>query len=260
MFELYHARLSGIAHCIVPQRLPIVEPDPSLVQAPMELLANMMPNQALALGGNQIPSIVQIIVPAEQIPNLIPIDHAINQTIIANSEIVTAATPTTTSTTTTTLAPEIIVDDLPNENSTNVPALSTEEPTKSEDPMEVEQDPPVLTTSYPESDKDDDIDDIQLNEDDDYQENEEKIKKQRDKSDFRYVESFESEPKSNPQIFEPDPNDNDTELKNNINDNFQQIPSVLPVPKALSSSKDPEIEDEEPPELLADQNINGADI
>lgn len=201
-----------------------------------------------------MPSIVQIIVPAHSIQHL-PIIEKINQTI-----------ETTTPSTTTTSAPEVLADESANDTySTPSPiettsTSSTFEPLRSS--MTVTQ-LPTLTTTQPEVDRDDDIDDIQLNEDadgvDDYQDNEEKSKKHRDRSDFRYVESFESE-KSLLQKFEPDPIDNETELKNVINENYQQIPSVLPVPKALSSSKDTESEDHEPPEVLVDQNISAPDI
>jgi hypothetical protein len=90
------------------------------------------------------------------------------------------------------------------------------------------------STPYP----DDDIDEMILNEDLDgeyHQGGEDNVKKQRDRSDFRYVESFEPE-KSNSQQFEPDHSENDG--ANVINENFSQIPSVLPVPKALSSPKE----------------------
>lgn len=255
MFEMYYSRLSGVAHCIVPQLLPI-EPDPSIIQSPsMELLASIMaPNQPLALGGNQIPSIVQIIVPAHQLHNVIGVEKSGNATF-DNGEIAVSSTTMTSTTTMNSIlitTSESIANDVLNETATTPFFLSTtEEPLQT---LNLEPSQQSMTTPDPELDRDDDIDDIQLNEDDDYQENEEKIKKQRDKSDFRYVESFESEPKTVLQNFEPDLSDNETELKNIINDNFQQIPSVLPVPKALSSLKDPDTQDEEPPELPEDQN------
>lgn len=255
MFEMYHARLMGIAHCIVPQLLPIqADPQSTLIQTPpMELLASIMkPNQPL--GGNQMPSIVQIIVPAHTIQHL-PIIEKINQTI-----------ETTTPSTTTTSAPEVLADESANDTYSTFSPIET--PSSTVEPLRSSTTVtqlPTLTTNPPEVDRDDDIDDIQLNEDadgvDDYQDNEEKSKKHRDRSDFRYVESFESE-KSLLQKFEPDPIDNETELKNVINENYQQeLPSVLPVPKALSSTKDTESsEDHEPPEVLVDQNISAPDI
>lgn len=253
MFEMYHARLMGIAHCIVPQLLPIVnDPQSPLIQAPsMELLASIMnPNQQMPLGGSQMPSIVQIIVPAHSLQK-IPVIENLNHT----------ADNVTTSTTT--FTPEIIADDFNNTyfSSSQAPeTFTTEEPLRSSIPVSQEA---SSTTPQPEQEQDDDIDDIQLNEDldsnDDYQENDEKVKKQRDRSDFRYVESFESE-RSNAQTFDPDPNDNETELKNVINENFHQEPSVLPVPKALSSSKDAESDDHEPPEEFQDTNLSAPDI
>lgn len=252
MFEMYFARLMGIAHCIVPQLLPIqTDPQSTLIQAPsIELLASIMkPNQPL--GGNQMPSIVQIIVPAHTLQHLPIIDK-----VEHNDDA-------TTTTTTTTLPPLTLVDDTFNDSfSTPLSIESTSTVDAFRSSISVTQSP-SSTTVLPEGEKDDEIDDIQLNEDtdggDEYQENEEKTKKQRDRSDFRYVESFESE-KSILQKFEPDPSDNETELKNVINENFQQNPSVLPVPKALSSSKDTENEDHEPQEVLRDQNISAPDM
>lgn len=250
MFEMYYARLMGIAHCIVPQLLPLqTDPQSVMIQTPpMELLASIMnPNQQIPLGGNQMPSIVQIIVPAHSLQH-VSIVETLN-----NSEVVTTTSRTTT--------PESILEDFLNETASTVaPAKtpSTIEPLRSSIAPTHSSTPP-----FSEADKDDDIDDIQLNEDldsgDDYQDNEEKIKKQRDRSDFRYVESFESE-KSILQKFEPDPNDNETELKNIINENYQQIPSVLPVPKALSSPKDTESLNNEPPEVLNDQSISDSGL
>lgn len=250
MFEMYYARLIGIAHCIVPQLLPIpVDPQSILIQTPpMDLLASIInPNQQIPLGGSQMPSIIQIIVPGSSLQ--------IPQVIVNDTE--ESTTVTTSTTTTTTALP--LVDDLNETDTTSAAPLeqgTTEEPLRSFVPVSQTEPPTtVLPEPEPEPEKEDEIDDIQLNEDidssDDYHDNEEKIKKQRDRSDFRYVESFESE-KSILQKFEPDPNDNDTELKNGINESYQ--PSVLPVPNALSSSKDTENEDHEPPEVLPDQN------
>lgn len=265
---MYYARLMGIAHCIVPQLLPIVtDPQSTLIQAPaMELLASIMkPNQQINLGGNQMPSIVQIIVPASSLQH-IPVIENLNQT----EDIMTSTTTTTTTTTMmTTNAPDIFIDDSLNitttySTTTLSDVSSTVEPLRSS--ISVTQShstSTLLPEMLPEPEKEDDIDDIQLNEDlesgDDYLENEEKVKKQRDRSDFRYVESFDSE-KSIAQSFEPDPSDNETELKNVISETYQQIPSVLPVPKALSSSKDAESEDHEPPEEHQDQNISAPDM
>lgn len=253
MFEMYHARLMGIAHCIVPQLLPIAnDPQSPLIQAPsMELLASIMnPNQGIIMGGMQMPSIMQIIVPAHSLQH-IPVVENMNHT----EDNVTTST--------TTILPETVTDDFNNTVSSQAPVLgafTTDEPLRSSVPVSQEA---SSTTLQPEQERDDDIDDIQLNEDldssDDYQENDEKVKKQRDRSDFRYVESFESE-RSIAQTFDPDPNDNETELKNVINENFHQEPSVLPVPKALSSSKDAESEDHEPPEQLQDTNLSAPDI
>lgn len=257
---MYYARLMGIAHCIVPQLLPIVtDPQSTLIQAPtMELLASIMkPNQQIPLGGNQMPSIVQIIVPASSLQH-IPIIETLNHTEDA--------------TTSTTAAPEIIIDEFNKttttfSTTTQYESSSTVEPLRSSESFtQLHSTSTLLPEMLPEAEKDDDIEDIQLKNDsedmdsgDDYLDNEEKVKKHRDRSDFRYVESFDSE-KSIAQSFEPDPSDNETELKNVISENYPQTPSVLPVPKALSSSKDAESEDHEPPEELQDQNISAPDM
>lgn len=197
-----------------------------------------------------MPSIVQIIVPAHTLQHLPIIDK-----VEHNEEA--------TTTSTTTLPPLTLVDDTSNDTfSTPLSIESTSTIDAFRSSISVPQSP-SSTTVLPEAEKDDEIDDIQLNEDtdggDEYQENDEKTKKYRDRSDFRYVESFESE-KSILQKFEPDPNDNETELKNIINENFPQNPSVLPVPKALSSSKNTDSEDHEPQEVLLDQNISAPDM
>lgn len=257
MFEMYYARLMGIAHCIVPQLLPIAtDPQSTLIQTPpMELLASIMkPNQQIPLGGSQMPSIVQIIVPANTL-QAAPV-------VLNHTEDAPVSTTTLPPTTTTTLGPEALLDASNDTYSSSTPQLdysTTIEPLRSSVP--VSQDP-SSTTPQAELEKEDDIEDIQLNEDDssdDYQDNDERIKKQRDRSDFRYVESFESE-KSILQKFEPDPSENDTELKNVINESFQQEPAVLPVPKALSSSKDAESEDHEPPEVLPNENPSAPEV
>ena len=244
MFEMYYARLMGIAHCIVPQLLPIAsDPQSSHMQSSsMELLASIMkPNQPLQLGGSQMPSIVQIIVPAHSLQHITVID-SLNHT----ENAIISTTTDSEAMFNNTVSTQTLTD------------ISAVKPLRSS----ISQSPPS-TTIFPDTEKDDEIDDIQLNEDldssDDYQDNDDKIKKQRDRSDFRYVESFESE-KSIAQKFDPDPIDNETELKNVINENYHQIPSVLPVPNALSSSKDVESEDLEPPEEVQDQNINTSDV
>lgn len=213
----------------------------------MELLETIMKqNQQMPLGGN--PSIVQIIVPASSLqPSSLQHVTVMEKFNHTGDDIVTSTSAPTTTTTTITSNDTITMQ------------------TPSETPLEpLRSSFPVLQISssspYPEPDKEDEIDDIQLNEDndssDDYLENEDKTKK-RDRSDFRYVESFESE-KTILQKFEPDPNDNETVLKEIIDEN--QIPSVLPVPKALSSSKGNGNQDYEPPEGLPDQNISEPDI
>lgn len=243
MFEMYYARLMGVAHCIIPQLLPIAN-DPqssTLMQPPMDLLASIMkPNQQITLGGNQMPSIVQIIVSAQSLNHVSP--------LINNTEDILPATikvlEETTTSSTTILDPEPLLE-FTNETSSTPNSIeysSTEESLRS---SLITSQPQSTTTHFFEPERDEEIDDIQLNEDidtDDYHENEEKIKKsQRDRSDmnnYKYVESFESE-KSVIHQFELDPSDNDTELKNTISENYQE-PSVLPVPKALSSSKSSE--------------------
>lgn len=258
MFEMYHARLIGIAHCIVPQNLPLPADSISnnlLQQPPMELLASIMqPNQLHPLSPNQMPmiqspSIVQIIVPANSISphgNL-----AADKTTTTQSSVLSTTTVATSSS-------FIDVNDTRDDNEEFI--THTQEPLRSSIPQQT-------TTPYQDIEREDDIDEMIINEDDssqDYQvENEERLKKQRVRSDFKYVESFEGE-KSNIPVrrFEPDSNtDNDTELKNVIHENFSQIPSVLPVPKALSSPKEISLSTEhldEPPETNQDHST--ADI
>jgi hypothetical protein len=234
---MYYARLMGIAHCIVPQVLPLpADPQSSLVQSSsMELLASIMvPNQQHQLGGNQMPSIVQIIVPAS-------LPHGQSEKLNETEKITT---------TTTTILPETF-DNASNDTillPQQIETSSTVEPLRSS----------ILSTQHStttlEPEKEEESDDIDIDiVGDDYSDSNDK--KQRNRSNFRYVESFESE-KSIAQKFDPDPIENDSELKNVINENYQQIPSVLPVPKALSSSKDTENEDHEPPEELQDPNIS----
>ena len=178
---MYHARLTGIAHCIVPQHLPIpVDSGISnnlLQQPPMELLASIMqPNQLLPLSPNQMPmiqtpSIVQIIVPANSIP--------VHGSLIDKPNL--APISTTASTTHN--------NDINDTRNDEDYVSQTQEPLRSVIPQ-------ASSTPFQEVDREDEIDEMILNEDDssDYQiENEERSKKQRDRSDFRYVESFEGE-------------------------------------------------------------------
>ncbi|KAL7048180.1 hypothetical protein ACKWTF_003258 [Chironomus riparius] len=245
MFEMYHARLTGIATCIVPQHLPIPVDSISnnlLQQPPLELLASIMqPNQLHPLSPNQMsmmqaPSIVQIIVPANSIP--------VHGSLVDKPNI--APISTTAATT------QNNNNDLNDTRNDDEFELQTQEPLRLSIPQ-------ASTTPYQEVDREDDIDEMVLNEEDssDYQENEERSKKQRDRSDFRYVESFEGEKSNIPmRRYEPD---SESELKNVINENFSQIPSVLPVPKALSSPKDTSSSTElldEPPEPNQDHSTS----
>lgn len=263
MFEMYHARLTGIAHCIVPQSLPIPVESMSnnLLQQPsMELLASIMqPNQLHPLAPNQMPmiqtpSIVQIIVPANSIPPHGPIAN--EKTTIQPTLVPTTTTIPMTTTT-------IFDDSNDTRSDEDYTAQQTSEPLHS---IILEQ----LSSSTPYAElieREDDLDEgLTEDENSDYPlENEERNKKHRDRSDFKYVELFEGEKSNIPtRRFEQsiDTTDNDTELKNVINENFSQIPSVLPVPKALSSpQKDTlsstELQDE-PPE--PNQEHSTADI
>uniref|UniRef100_A0A182LUI1 Leucine-rich transmembrane protein n=1 Tax=Anopheles culicifacies TaxID=139723 RepID=A0A182LUI1_9DIPT len=63
--EFYHTRLNGVAHCIVPQQMP-VEP-PIFIQPPIAMLQPLLKPQAPLVPSNvmiQPPSIVQILVPS----------------------------------------------------------------------------------------------------------------------------------------------------------------------------------------------------
>lgn len=239
MFEMFHARLTGIAHCIVPQILPIpVDPQGSnlLQQPPMEFLQNIMQ----PLLPDQLPmvhppaSIVQIIVPAKDLPH----GHGLagEKMNISLEEISTS-----------TALPLI-------ENSTFETTSHNEVTTQESTRSSIS----VISSSTPPYPEEDDIDEMILNEDleGDYQGGEENVKKQRDRSDFRYVESFEPE-KSNVQQPEDDPHDNDG--ANVINENFSQIPSVLPVPKALSSPKEvvsTELDEIPPDSMIQDEGTD----
>lgn len=255
MFEMYHARLMGIAHCIVPQLLPIpTDSQSNLLQSPpMELLASIMnPNQQIPLGSNQMPmlqppSIVQIIVPAHSLPHITLGDKT---NLTENETTLTIATTSSN-------------DEASNDTyTTDTPSelLSTVQPLRSSIPVSQQT---STTTILPDSDSEDDIDDIQFkgsNDDDFHDENE---TKQRDLSDFRYIETFESEKAPIFAMFEDaDPIENDSEMKNVIHENFSQIPHVmaLPIPKALSSSKDSTKNDEPPEDILQDQNLNMSDL
>lgn len=225
MFEMFHARLMGVAHCIVPQILPIpidTQGTALLQQPPIEFLQNIM-QQPLLPDQMAIravpPSIVQIVVPMHSLPLVLPTEKQQNISIEE---------------TTTTIQPTVTIENVTSEELSTTSEtphnveVSTQEPMHSSSPQIIIT---SSTTPFPE----DDIDEMILNEDLDneyHQGNEEVIKKQRDRSDFRYVESFEPE-KSNVQQFE-----HDSEGANVINENFSQIPSVLPVPKALSSPKE----------------------
>lgn len=254
---MYHARLMGIAHCIVPQLLPIPidQQSQNLLQQPsMELLASIMqPNQVHQMPMLQSPSIVQIIVPANSIP---PHGHLIGK-INQPEEIINAAVTTSNSVINDTNIDEFLsssteksqIESLQTQETPLRSVISTESTHQQQ--QQQQQDLELM-------ERDDEIDEMILNEDldsSDYnQDNDDKIKKQqRDRSDFRYVESFEGEKSNIPmQNFEPDPIDNETELKNIISENFSQIPAVLPVPKALSSAKESTEDqlDDEPPEIV----------
>lgn len=239
MFEMFHARLTGVAHCIVPQILPIpVDPQGTnlLQQPPMEFLQNIMqpllPDQMPMV--HPPPSIVQIVVPALALPH----GHGLagEKMNLTVEEI-----------STTTAHP--IIESSTYETTTSHNEVTTQEPLSSS-PI-----PYIMSSStpYPE----DDIDEMILNEDlDEENGGEDNVKKQRDRSDFRYVESFEPE-KSNDQQFEPEHSENDG--ANVIHENFSQIPSVLPVPKALSSPKEvasTELDEIPPDAMIQDEGTS----
>lgn len=225
MFEMFHARLTGVAHCIVPQILPIPidTQGTALLQQPnMEFLQNIMqpllPDQ-MAIRAVP-PSIVQIVVPMHSLPMALPIEK-----LNISSEEVTTTTQSTV------IVENVTSEEFPTTTEAPHNEVSTQEPVQSSSQV-------IIITSSTMPFPEDDIDEMILNEDLDseyHQGNEEVIKKQRDRSDFRYVESFEPE-KSNVKHFEQEHSDN--EGANVIHENFSQIPSVLPVPKALSSPKE----------------------
>jgi hypothetical protein len=218
----------------------------------------------------QSPSIVQIIVPAPVM------QHGLNQSEDNSSAIISTSTTSTSTTPSPTLSPqEISFDD--NNNDTNNENLNagtefvpqTQEPLRSAIPLA------STPATFTEIERDGDIDDVILSEDpneNDYnQDIDEKANRLRDRSDYKYVESFESEKSNIPVqkiILDSATNDNDEDnehepkMKNEeniIHENFSQIPSVLPVPKALSSHlKDTSssTEVDEPPEIIMqDQSV-----
>lgn len=232
MFEMFHARLTGVAHCIVPQILPIpVDPQGSTIlqHPPIEFLQNIMqpllPDQMPIV--HPPPSIVQIVVPAHSLP----IGHGLaGEKVNVSAEEIASTTTTTTQ----------LIENSTFETTTSHNEVSSQDILRSSIPYILPS-----STPYPE----DEIDEMILNEDLNDEGND-NSKKQRDRSDFRYVESFEPE-KSNIQQLDSDNGENDG--ANVINENFSQIPSVLPVPKALSSPKEVasmEIDDEIPPDAM----------
>ncbi|XP_050073867.1 insulin-like growth factor-binding protein complex acid labile subunit [Anopheles maculipalpis] len=63
--EFYHTRLNGVAHCIVPQQMPVETP--IFIQPPIAMLQPLLKPQAPLVPSNvmiQPPSIVQILVPS----------------------------------------------------------------------------------------------------------------------------------------------------------------------------------------------------
>uniref|UniRef100_A0A1S4GRF6 Uncharacterized protein n=1 Tax=Anopheles gambiae TaxID=7165 RepID=A0A1S4GRF6_ANOGA len=63
--EFYHTRLNGVAHCIVPQQMPVESP--IFIQPPIAMLQPLLKPQAPLVPSNvmiQPPSIVQILVPS----------------------------------------------------------------------------------------------------------------------------------------------------------------------------------------------------
>lgn len=281
MMEMYTARLLGVAHCIVPQPMPIENGQIIIQQPPISLLQTILQPKQLQLDPNQIilqpPSIIQIIIPA-QIPNVIVVEENFNETALNNTDIVETVIQTT-------LSPN---DSILEVISSTVPVISTtpmfeELPlTSSEAPMTtttvssstvtstVTSTSTVVqtsTTPIPNNETIDEIESILLNEDEliidennPQEGGEDKVKRPRDKSDFKYVETFEQEKTeiyeepTKPEKFEPDPIENVP--LNDIPESFSQIPLVMTLPeaKALSLSID-SVEPEEPPEEM-NQNLD----
>lgn len=285
MMEIHNARLLGVAHCIVPQPIPIENAKIIIQQQPISLLQTILQPQQL-LDPNQIilqpPSIIQIIIPAQIPPKVILVEENENETALNNWEIVENVVQTT-------LSP---YDSILEVISSTVPVISTT-PLSEELPLTSSEEPVTTTTTtttvpstvtsteattsttvlqtsttpIPNNETIDEIESILLNEDeliiDDnnpQEGGEDKVKRQRDKSDFKYVETFEQEKPEiyeepeKPEKFEPDPIDNVP--LNDIPESFSQIPLVMTLPeaKALSLSID-SVEPEEPPEEL-NQNLD----
>ncbi|XP_053675779.1 insulin-like growth factor-binding protein complex acid labile subunit [Anopheles nili] len=67
--DFYHTRLNGVAHCIVPQQIPVETP--IFIQPPIAMLQPLLKPQAPLVPSNvmiQKPSIVQILVPTLVVP------------------------------------------------------------------------------------------------------------------------------------------------------------------------------------------------
>lgn len=288
MMEMHNARLLGVAHCIVPQPIPIENAKIIIQQQPISLLQTILQPQQL-LDPNQIilqpPSIIQIIIPA-QIPKVILVEENENETALNNTEIVENVVQTTLSpndsilevisSTVPLISTTPLVEELPL-TSSEAPVTTTTTTTVSSTTVpstvtstEATTSTTVLqtsTTPIPNNETIDEIESILLNEDeliiDDnnpQEGGEDKVKRQRDKSDFKYVETFEQEKPEiyeepeKPEKFEPDPIDNVP--LNDIPESFSQIPLVMTLPeaKALSLSID-SVEPEEPPEEM-NQNLD----
>ena len=294
MMEMHNARINGVAHCIVSQPIPI-ENAQIIMQPPKSLLQTILQPQQLQLDPNQIilqpPSIIQIIIPAQS-PNMIIIEENLNDPALNNTDIMENLIQTTMSSNDSILevissiAPvisttESTIEELPLTSSeapmtttTTTTTISTTTTTVTSS-TEASTVPSTVTstvvqtstTPIPNNETIDEIESILLNEDEViFDENnpqeggEEKIKKQRDKSDFKYVETFEPEKPEiyekpeNLEKFEPDPIEN--LALNDIPESFSQIPLVMTLPeaKALSLSID-SVEPEEPPEEL-NQNLD----
>lgn len=285
MMEMYHARLLGVAHCIVPQPMPIENGQIIIQQPPISLLQTILQPQQLQLDPNQIilqpPSIIQIIVPA-QLPNVIVVEKNVDETALNNTEIVESVIQTTLSpndstlevisTTVSVIPTTPIFEELPltsseapmtttTVSSSTVPSTVTSTVTSTSTVLQ------TSTTPIPNNETIDEIESILLNEDElivdennPQEGSEDKVKKPRDKSDFKYVETFEQEKAeiyeepAKPEKFEPDPIENVP--LNEIPESFSQIPLVMTLPEAKTFSLSIDsVEPEEPPEEM-NQNLD----
>lgn len=249
--EKMETRLEGLAHCIV-QQVP-GGTVPMFMQPPIPILLNPQ----LVLGNNQLmlqsASIVQIIMPPNSIQTNImeskpsaEHDQHILTTNAPNDNYTNSDPPAVTSSSTTTgLPPKVIVVAPEINTDVGAPIAAIIQLNDSSNIIQKEDseddDPTFFEELLP---QDHELEAITIDLDDHKQEHSEYAK-----DNFKYTESFETEFELKDHYPE-----HESEMKNNIHENFSQTPEVMPIGNPLSFSSD-QIEVEEPPEFLDPQTI-----